>query len=71
MDASLASGFFDIILGLFIQAKMVASDRLVGRFSIRFEVLLATEYLPVLDEAHKVCRLYTMEGSFTRRRPST
>lgn len=56
MDSSSACGFFDIILGLFIETPNDASGKIVGmciHYPIYDFVLLIFAY-EVLDEAHKV-----------------
>jgi hypothetical protein len=53
MDGSSACGFFDIILGLFVEADIQGSGKIVGR-SCAHLASVSADVNTVLDEAHKV-----------------
>jgi hypothetical protein len=53
MDGSSACGFFDIILGLFVEADIQGSGKIVG-MSCPHLGSTSTDVHIVLDEAHKV-----------------
>jgi hypothetical protein len=53
MDGSSACGFFDIILGLFVEADIQGSGKIVGRSCAHLGSVSA-DVNTVLDEAHKV-----------------
>jgi hypothetical protein len=62
MDASSACSFFEIILGLFIEARTGSPAKLVGRSSAYVISAIPDPRLPVLDEAHKVISLDIRTG---------
>ena len=58
MDGASACGFFDLILGLFIEADIGGSGKLIGSYQlslINIFPLIGVRHV-VLDEAHKVSR---------------
>jgi hypothetical protein len=57
MDGSSACGFFDIILGLFVEADIQGSGKIVGMSFPHLGSSLVDVDI-VLDEAHKVRSLY-------------
>jgi hypothetical protein len=58
MDGSSACGFFDMILGMFIEADLAIAGKLVGDCPLPPTVDDCLTNFSVLDEAHKVCYLF-------------
>ena len=56
MDAASACGFFDLILGLFVEADTDDAGKLIGELKMHamFNTFTHRLHRPVLDEAHKV-----------------
>ena len=66
MDDSSACGFFDLILGLFVEADVNTNGKLIGKFALLVAIIYVIIANPfaVLDEAHKVS-LGDNTGPFT------
>jgi hypothetical protein len=64
MDAVSACGFFDLILGLFVEAEAGGIGKLVGKFILLLEVFRRNTKtrVPVLDEAHKVSSCFLLSS---------
>ena len=71
MDGSSACGFFDLILGLFIEADVRGSGKVVGKlFHLLLSSICSNMYTTVLDEAHKVCLFLFVSHSSAHHTPS-